>query len=58
MFYIFIQNTPYHGGDTMTYYKIKAISISGEKIYNVSEKEMNWFLINAAKRGWKLEFID
>ena len=41
----------------MTYYKIKVVSISGEKEYKVSEKEMNWFLVNAAKRGWKLEFI-
>ena len=54
---MFSFKTPYNGGDTMTYYKIKVISISGERTIKVPEKEMNWFLVNAAKRGWHLEFI-
>lgn len=41
----------------MTYYKIKVISISGERTIKVPEKEMNSFLETAKRLKWKLEFI-
>lgn len=55
--YFRIQNTPYYGGDTMAYYKIKVISISGEKIIKVPEREMNTFLDTAKRMNWEIKFV-
>ncbi len=41
----------------MTYYKIKVISISGERIIKVPEREMNTFLGTVKRLNWKIEFI-